>query len=355
MTDVDAVRVDRFQWERLMMMSDLPAPDRFRLLALGIFMDADGRNARPGNANLALLGYHEETWKQLMRRTVRAGWLILLSRGGARRGPGGTTIRRASVYAASVPREVWERREAILAARPWRSSGVEGSAESAPDPLKEASGAPFDRPETLKEASGASFKAPEPFLKEAPRDFLPASLKEASDGFEGSISGFEGSPQRLPHHAVTTTHLHHPPAAAVEGSSGAQQGGGGGGGGDVSPALRARATAFIDALDYRGQRLSRSQYDALCARAAAALAAGWTEQTLKEHLDLGHGEIKSAIALYRYRLDPEELPDPPAAEKKTAAAPTCGECDTDGFRYRDPVAETGAYRCPCRSTRTQAA
>src|SRR5438093_6329642 len=166
------------------MLSDLPEQDRFRLLAVGIFMDSGGGLARPGNVGLARLGPHEETWKKLLRRTVKAGWLLLVSRGGARRGAGGTTIRRASVYAAAVPRDVWKRRAEILGDSPFRASSDEGSTE----PLKEA---PSDfLQELMKEAPGASFEDASRPMKEAPG---------------ASFESFEGSPQGLPHHVPTTS------------------------------------------------------------------------------------------------------------------------------------------------------
>lgn len=196
MTEHDGpVRVSRFEWERLMMMSDLPQQDRFKLLALGIFMDSRGGSARPGNAGLAMFGPHEETWKKLLRRAVKDGWLILVRRGGARRGPGGTTIRRASVYAAAVPLEVWELREKLLGSWPYRAPGVEGSAD---DSLKEASEAfPADMTE-LKEAPMASFEDSDRPLEGSVNGLPSQVLKEAPEALEGS-------PQGLPHHAVPTS------------------------------------------------------------------------------------------------------------------------------------------------------
>ncbi|MBQ1118576.1 hypothetical protein, partial [Streptomyces sp. C3-3] len=118
--------VGRFEWERLMLMS-VPHPMNFKLLPLGVFMSADGGRVRPGNAGLALFGPHEKTWAKLLRWAVDEGWLVLVERGGARRGAGGTTVKRASVYAAAVPRDVWERRGGVLGAPPFRSAGFEGS------------------------------------------------------------------------------------------------------------------------------------------------------------------------------------------------------------------------------------
>lgn len=70
----DPVRVGRFEWERLMLMS-VPHPTNFKLLPLGVFMSADGGRVRPGNASLAMFGPHEKTWAKLLRWAVAEGWL----------------------------------------------------------------------------------------------------------------------------------------------------------------------------------------------------------------------------------------------------------------------------------------
>ncbi|WP_157963489.1 hypothetical protein [Actinocorallia populi] len=172
-----------------MLMSDFPEADRFRLLALGVFMDGtSGGGVRPGNAGLALFGPHEETWKKLLRRAVAAGWLILIERGGARRGPGGTTVRRASVYAASVPAGVYARRGEILSAPPFKKEASSGRPRGAAPELKEADG---------------GFLLP--FSKEASGTFLPGASKEASQAVEGSVERLEGSRQRLHHQSLPSS------------------------------------------------------------------------------------------------------------------------------------------------------
>lgn len=181
------VPVNRFEWERLLMMSgDLPQEDRFKLLPLGIFMDGDtGEGARPGAANLALMGHHEETWKQLLRRAVASGWLILRERGGSRKGPNGTRIKRASRYAASVPAEVYDRRREILDAPPFRAPSKEAPGAEGGLPSKD-SALPSYNGTSTKEVPSASFEPP------APVDNPPHAA------FEGSLPGYEGSPETLP-------------------------------------------------------------------------------------------------------------------------------------------------------------
>lgn len=49
---------------------------------------------------------------------------VVLERGGALRGPEGTTVRWASVYAVSAPVEVYVRRDGILLAPPLRKEAT---------------------------------------------------------------------------------------------------------------------------------------------------------------------------------------------------------------------------------------
>jgi hypothetical protein len=101
----------------------------------------------------------------------------------------------------------------------------------------------------------------------------------------------------------------------------------------------------VDALDYRGQRPTRPQRDKLINRASRALDRGWTEPALAEQLDLGTGEVKSAVAVYLHRLSENNLPDPPAAASSQPSPARCPDCDENGFHYSDPVLMTGPYRC----------
>jgi hypothetical protein len=39
-----------------------------------------------------------------------------------------------------------------------------------------------------------------------------------------------------------------------------------------------------------------------------------------------------------------------SAARQATKAPKCGECDENGFRYRDPEKGLGPYRCPCRTS-----
>lgn len=325
------------------MMMSVPHPQNLKLLPLGIFMSADGGDARPGNAGLAMFGPHEKTWAKLLRWAANEGWLILVRRGGARRGPSGTTIVRASVYAASVPQLVWKRREEILGAPPFRAPGVEGSA---PDSLK---GAPGDSPDGLKGAPDGSLNASGPLkgaieapfnssdssLKGASSGSLPDSLKGAPRGFEGSVPSFEGSAQALHYQAVTPSTSTTPPSAPVTESSAGQ-----GGGGGEQQQHHQGASLFVEALDYRGRQPSKTQRLKLSKLVAVALGSGWSETDLKAYLDLGDALVKSAAAIYLHRLNPDELPEPPAPRSAPKPAPGCPKCDDGHY-------DTGEGWAPC--------
>ncbi|WP_406360334.1 hypothetical protein OID55_10985 [Streptomyces sp. NBC_00715] len=351
--DKGPVRVGRFEWERLMLMS-VEHPTNFKLLPIGVFMSVDGGRIRPGNGGLAQFGPHEKTWAKLLRWAVAEGWLLQIARGGARRGPNGTTIVRASVYAASVPLTVWERRMEILGAPPFRAAGVEGSA---PDSLK---GAPGDSPEglkgapegsqddadSLKGAPSAPFNAPDPSLKGAPGDSLPDSLKGASGVFEGSdptLEGsdgsFEGSAQALPHHVVTSRSDSSSTSSTTPGAGDSPEtdangagGTGGGGGGDDSSSQDqeqeeryGRAQSFVDSLDYRGQLLSNKTRLGLTFRVAAAFEAGWSDRGLLRYLDISDDpNVRTPAAVYMHRLKDDELPAATAADPQLP--PACWTC-----------------------------
>ena len=68
----------------------------------------------------------------------------------------------------------------------------------------------------------------------------------------------------------------------------------------------------MDGLPYRGRIPGPKQRQHLVLAAAAALAGGWTESALERQLTSDTGNAKSMAAVYRYRLEPENLPAPPA-------------------------------------------
>ncbi|MET8377456.1 hypothetical protein [Streptomyces microflavus] len=336
--DKAPVRVGRFDWERLMIMSDLPEPDRYKLLAVAIFMSVDGSNVRPGNNGLAHFGPHADTWKKLLQRTTKAGWLLQIERGGARRGPKGTTIRRASVYAASVPKATWDRRHEVLNSPPFRSATFEGGAGPASESGKGAPDAPLQEGDSLKGAPETPFEDADPVSKGAPRDPLqdtegasdpvskgaPEVLKGAPAGFEGGPESFEGGTATPPHHVVpsrssssrtTTTSV-----AELDSDPWAVETHTDGGGGDVQGSIE-RATAFVDLLDFWGEKNEKEsqQRKDIALLVAGALKAGWAEQDLKAYLDIsGQTNIRSPGRVYLYRLAADQLPDPNSAAHRSA-------------------------------------
>jgi hypothetical protein len=340
----DPVRVGRFEWERLMMMS-VPHPQNLKLLPIGIFMSVDGGSARPGNTGLAMFGPHEKTWAKLLRWAVNEGWLLLVQRGGARRGPNGTTVVRASVYAASVPQLVWKRREEILGAPPFRADdSLKGAPEGSPEALKGAPDGSLIDEDSLNGAPMAPFNGADPSSKGASRDSLPNPLKGAPDGFEGSVSRFEGSAQTLPHHVVTSRTSTTTSAGPVTESS--ADGGGGGRQHDNEATLT--AAAFLQDLPApwtAGRRTAQTLAPLLL---DIATAQGWPlDHQLAAKLTENAGGINNYPAVLRKRI--EDLPKRPTAEQATTA-PKCGECDEGGFRYHDPITQMRPYRCPCRTS-----
>ncbi|MFD3741073.1 hypothetical protein [Streptomyces sp. NPDC058629] len=102
------------------------------------------------------------------------------------------------------------------------------------------------------------------------------------------------------------------PSSAALPPAGDESASQGGGGGDPSFEDQA-AEALAASLDYRGTAPRAGQVATIRRRAAAALCAGWTEQELKEYLDLkGDPNVRDAAALYGHRLQPDQLPDPVA-------------------------------------------
>lgn len=125
----------------------------------------------------------------------------------------------------------------------------------------------------------------------------------------------------------------------------------GGGGGDAPQQEgQSPAAAFVDALPYRGQFPGPKQRAHLVEAARAALAAGWAESALLRQLTADTQNAKSMAAVYRYRLDPENLPSPSLAplvpEQRPAARPCCPDCQR-------PLA-TGSAAVQCRDCREEA-
>lgn len=115
-----------------------------------------------------------------------------------------------------------------------------------------------------------------------------------------------------------------------------------GGGGDAPQQQEQDplAIAFVDGLPYRGRIPGPKQRAHLIGRVMAAFASGWTEYALKKQLTADTDNAKSMSAVYRYRLDPENLP---AVSEPATTVPAqhviplqnCPDCDR-AFRSPEP-------------------
>lgn len=128
----------------------------------------------------------------------------------------------------------------------------------------------------------------------------------------------------------------------------------GGGGGDIDSSQdqdqnRQRAEVFVAGLDYRGKAPDKQQQQKLCALAADALAAGWSERGLDRYLDISDDpNVRNAASLYVYKLNPERLPDAGPAEAVAAGLPPLGpDCSHDPRAASSPVFRTTPLGEPC--------
>jgi hypothetical protein len=144
-----------------------------------------------------------------------------------------------------------------------------------------------------------------------------------------------------------------PPSPSIprSGPSAVEQGGGGGDA-PQQEEQTSPAAAFVDGLPYRGKLPGLKQRAHLVAAARAAFAAGWREDALRRQLTADTENAKSMAAVYRYRLDPENLPAPPALallpeQRASQVRPCCPECQR-------PLAR-GSEAVLCRDCRTESA
>lgn len=72
------------------------------------------------------------------------------------------------------------------------------------------------------------------------------------------------------------------------------------------------AAAFVNALPYGGRRPGPARLRTLIARVSDAFAAGWPESALRVQMTSETESAKCLAAVYAHRLDPNELPSPPA-------------------------------------------
>lgn len=185
----DPVRVGRFEWERLMLVSGLPRPARTTLLTLAVYMSTDGGSARPGLAALMVAsGRAKSTLVEHLAEATRAGYLEVVERGGFRR-----ASARATEYAATVPAEVFARREVLLSTPPW--------ARPAPSPTSE----------NLDLRAGDEG----PKIQTFDQDEGPETQTFAGD--EGPVFEDEGpeTARSRSENLDPTTHYHHAPTTTI--------------------------------------------------------------------------------------------------------------------------------------------
>lgn len=87
--------------------------------------------------------------------------------------------------------------------------------------------------------------------------------------------------------------------------------GGGGGEAPQREGNNSAAAAFVDRLPYRGKMPNKQQRSRLITGVSAALAAGWTELSLRAELTEETKSAESLTAVYLHRLKPEILPAAP--------------------------------------------
>jgi hypothetical protein len=220
-TPPETVRVGRFEWERLMLMSPLPRATKTVLLVLGVFMSEDGGDARPGLENFVTAsGRGRSSLIEHLAVAVDAGYLDVVERGGFRR-----KTARASEYAASVPKQVWADRDGILRAPPWRRNRDDGPTSEKPD-LRQVDEGPKNR--TLVNHEGPDSRDEGPGF--------PSRTSEKPD------------PTTQFHHANNTT----PPYPPTDGATPpAQPGAEEGGKGDFSTDEEQRIKTLTDAMHQR--------------------------------------------------------------------------------------------------------
>lgn len=107
-----------------------------------------------------------------------------------------------------------------------------------------------------------------------------------------------------------TTSPSRPPLELVP-SVAEDQGGGGGDAPQQQEQQDSVAASFVDRLPYGARLPGPRQRAHLIERVSAALAAGWTEWALRVQLTEETESAKSLAAVYRHRLDPDNLPAAP--------------------------------------------
>lgn len=212
--------------------------------------------------------------------------------------------------------------------------------ESLPKPWSKAK----DR-RTLAAVPDAESSEDGTFSQVGPNPASPAFGEPGPGGPDSGDAGVNPYGVKEPGERTSSPTLHeHPTADSADVP--------GGGGGDAAPEEEEqRAAAFVDGLPYRGRIPGPKQRAHLVQAVAAALADGWPEDALRRQLTADTDNAKSMAAVYRYRLESENLPAPPVLsllpeQRSSLGRPCCPECQR-------PLA-TGSETVTCRDCREDA-
>jgi hypothetical protein len=183
-----------------------------------------------------------------------------------------------------------------------------------------------DQPEAVVEQVSEELRRSEPEVDYPPVDEPPQAEPPVDDRPHKKTI-----PQNT--NEKNTTSPSRPPMHLVS-SVAEDQGGGGGDAPQQQEKPDAVAASFVDRLPYGARVPGPRQRAHLIDRVSAALAAGWTEWALRVQLTEETESAKSLPAVYRHRLDPDNLPAaPPIPAPRTgeqapqqARKAKCPEC-----------------------------
>jgi hypothetical protein len=161
-----------------------------------------------------------------------------------------------------------------------------------------------DQPEAVVERVSEELRRSEPEVDYPPVDEPPQAEPPVDDRPHKKTI-----PQNI--NEKNTTSPSRPPMHLVSSQAEDQKGGGGGDAPQQQEKQDATAAAFVDRLPYGARVPGPRQRAHLIDRVSAALAAGWTEWALRVQLTEETESAKSLAAVYRHRLDPDNLPAAP--------------------------------------------
>lgn len=329
------------------------------LIMLAEKADSDGCNAFPARATVAR---RTTVDPKTVQRTISAlAARKLIGPGDDRAAEYIRADRRPSVWDLLIPYDWFPNIDRINADRAKRGKGPLTPASRPPIAQPPAKSARSDKgKQRPKRGSDApSEAAPKPVNGRG--DFESSRETGPGNGDGGTASPARGDSESCtggledPRTSSTNPVIEPSPSSRVEAdgtntqeSSPTQ--GGGGGEAPQQDKQDSTATAFVGSLPYGARLPGMKQREQLIARVSQALAAGWTELSLRTQLTEETSTAKSLVAVYRHRLDPENLPEAPAfPAPRTADQPRsrphrakCPECHRP---LRDSAEDTLCSDC----------